>query len=281
MAIRIDLLPRYVALRRWFKRISAICVMLVGTFAAILGLIYYRDHLRLTKLKTDRENIKVFADKTDIAEAAAKSAEAEAQPMQSTVNFFVDAGRTGSERAALLDLIRRSVYNGAYIGTLDISDGKKVVFSGMIRTPDDYARFLLKLRQNAAPTGILFANLPVGSAISGWPNKSGASGNTTGGQPGGAPVGRPVGAPGTPGLPGGPGQTQTGAATSDEALYYVFDNKVDATAELRNPIVIPAVPGAAVAAPGAGGPGAMPGMPPGAPGAGPPGAPPGAPPKAP
>ena len=238
MAIRIDLLPRYVALRRWFKRILAVCLMLVSAFAAILFVIYYREQLRLSTLKTNLANVRIFADKTDAAQKAADAATTEAQPLQSNVNFLVDAGRSGPERAALLDLIRRYVYNGAVVGSLDISDGKIAKFSGMVRTPDDYARFLLNLRQGTVPVGILFAGSVDGGGIVGWPNSSGTS-TAPGATPGAKPA--PVPAP-------APGQPQTGTPTVDTTRFAVFPNNVTATATLRDPIVVPSAPGEMAAA---------------------------------
>jgi len=253
MAIRIDLLPRYVALKRWFKRIMAVCLMLVGAFAAILFVIYYREQLRLATLRTNLANVKVFADKTDAAKTAADAAIAQAQPLQSSVNFLVDAGRSGPERAAQLDLIRRYIYNGAVVGTLDLSDGKTAKFSGMVRTPDDYARFVLNLRRGTTPTGILFATLPVSSGISGWPNRSGGATTTTPGQP--APPVTPVPAPGQP---------QTGVPPLDTIKYIVFPNNITASGDLRDPVTVPIPPGetAAAAAPGAPGAPGVPAPPP-------------------
>ena len=175
MAIRIDLLPKYVAMRRWFKRILAVCLMLVSTFAAVLFVIYYREQLLLQTLKTNLANVRVLADKADAAQKAADASTSDSLPLQSNVNFLVDAGRSGTERAALLDLIRRYVYNGAVIGTVDISDGRVAKFSGMVRNPDDYARFLLNLRRGTVPVGILFSKPADGGGIQGWPNSSGTT----------------------------------------------------------------------------------------------------------
>lgn len=251
MAIRIDLLPRYVALQRWFKRILAVCLMLMSTFAAVLFLLYYREQLRLATLKTNVANVRIFADKTDAAQKAADAAITQAKPLQSGVDFLVDAGRTGPERAALLDLIRRYIYNGAVVGSLDISDGKTAKFSGMVQTPDDYARFLLNLRRGTVPVGILFSTLPGSSGILGWPNRSGATTTTPAapGQPAPAATPAPV-----------PGQPQAGAPPVDALRYKVFPNTIQATAELREPVVVPVAPGETAAAAGA--PGAL-----GAPGA--------------
>ena len=105
MAIRIDLLPRYVVLRRWFKRILLACLSLVSAFAAILFVLYYREQLRLQTLKVNRDAYEKIAKEAERAQSAAKSKEDEAKPFQDNVNFFVDAGRTGPERAALLDTV--------------------------------------------------------------------------------------------------------------------------------------------------------------------------------
>lgn len=252
MAIRIDLLPKYVAMRRWFKRILAVCLMLVSAFAAVLFVIYYREQLYLQTLKTNLANVRIFADKADAAQKAADASIQESLPLQSNVNFLVDAGRSGTERAALLDLIRRYVYNGAVIGTVDISDGRTAKFSGMVRNPDDYARFLLNLRRGAMPVGILFSKPADGGGILGWPNSSGTTGTTTGTTPTAAPIPAPA-----------PGQPQTGNTAVDATRYYIFPNNITATAELRDPIIVPTAPGetagTAAATPGAPG---VPGPPP-------------------
>lgn len=244
MAIRIDLLPKYVAMRRWFKRILAVCLMLVSTFAAVLFVIYYREQLLLQTLKTNLANVRVLADKADAAQKAADASTSDSLPLQSNVNFLVDAGRSGTERAALLDLIRRYVYNGAVIGTVDISDGRVAKFSGMVRNPDDYARFLLNLRRGTVPVGILFSKPADGGGIQGWPNSSGTTAITT------------AGATPTPAPAATPGQAQTGNTAVDATRYYVFPNNITATAELRDPIIIPLAPGETAAAATQGTPGA-------------------------
>jgi hypothetical protein len=243
MAIRIDLLPRYVGLRRWFKRILLACVALVGAFAAILFILFYREQLRLQTLKQNRDAYQKVATMADNAQAAAKKATDEAQPLQDTVNFFVDAGRTGPERAALLDTVHRYIYTGAVISVLDISDGQTVKFTTMVKTPDEYANFLNNLRRGTAPAGILFADLPSGAGIPGYGNAA-----TTG------QIGQPA-AQATP-APGA-----EGAAPGLSVPYVVFPLTINASGKQREAVVIPTEPGAAAAAPAAGQPGA-PGTPP-------------------
>jgi hypothetical protein len=262
MAIRIDLLPGYVGLKRWFKRIAAVCALLIVGVAAVLYLLFYKEQLDLQTLQTNRDNIKRYADMADSAAKAATAATTKAKPLQDAVAFMVDAGRTGAERAALLDLVRRYVYVNAVVGAIDLSDGQNAKMTVLVKNPDEYSRFLLNLRRGATPTGVLFADLPSGSGITGWPNVSGGAGGG-----GTAPA-----AGGEAGAPGG--GTQAGAKATDQntLMQKIYNNKIDVSAKLREPVVIPVPPGAAAApAGGAGGPGA-PGAPPEAPPAAPPAA---------
>jgi hypothetical protein len=239
MAIRIDLLPRYVGLRRWFKRLLVACLSLVGAFAAVLFVLYYREQLRLQTLKENRDAYQKVATMADDAQSAAKKATSEAQPFQDTVNFFVNAGRTGPERAALLDTIHRYIYTGAVISSLDISDGQTVKFTAMVKTPDEYANFLNNLRRGTAPAGILFTDLPAGTGIPGY-----NSGATTTGQ-NGQTAAQPT-----------PTGGATGGTAPQSVPYVVFPLTINASGKLLNPVVVPTEPGAAAPAPTEGQPGA-------------------------
>lgn len=262
MAIRIDLLPGYVGLKRWLKRIAAVCALLVVGFAAVLFVLYYKEQLELQTLQTNRDNIKKYADMADTAAKKATDATTQAKPFQDAVGFLVDAGRTGSERAALLDLVRRYVYANAVVGAIDLSDGQTAKMTVLVKNPDEYAKFLLNLRRGTTPTGVLFADLPSGSGINGWPNVSGGGSSGGGGGAGAGAAPMPGGAPG---MPGGGFQTNTNTNDKDKdpnaLMQKIFNNKIDVTAKLREPVVIPSPPGAAASpAGGAGGPGG-PGMP--------------------
>jgi hypothetical protein len=242
MAIKIDLLPGYVGLRRSFKRVLAVCAGLVTLVMAVLAVLYYRDYQRLEKLKQDVENIEVFAKRTEAAEGAATAATTEAAPIKASVDFMADASKTGPERAAVVDLVRRYVYSGAVVSTLDLSDGQNAKFTATVRSPDDYARFVLALRKGSKEElGPLFEGLPVANGVPGFPNN------------------RPFPLP------------QTISYTPQPI---VFPLRVDATGKLQNALTVPVEPGAAPAA----APGGPEGM--GPDGMGPGGMPPDAPPPA-
>jgi len=227
MTIKIDLLPAYVGMRRWFKRALIFCVSLITVVGAVLFVFYYQGEQRLNKIKTDLANIKPVADQKRAAEASRDKANTEAAPYKATVDFIVDAGQSGPGRAALLDLIRRWIYEGALVKSIDISDGTVMKMNLALNKPDEYAQFLGILRK-AGPnpldptrSGPLFKDLASASGIPGFGS-------------GGAPA---------------PPVTETAGLT--------FPLNITAQASLLNPVVVPVEPGAAAAAgaPGAGGPG--------------------------
>jgi hypothetical protein len=129
----------------------------------------------------------------------------------------------------LLDLFNPYLYHGSVVSQIDLSDGKTAVIQAMVKTPDDYARFITNLRQGTAPTGPLFAKLPVGTN----------------------------GVPGFPKLKSE--TTQTGGNSNTQLSMVVFPLTVEVKGDLLNPVTIPVAPGAAPAATAGGG--GEPGMP--------------------
>lgn len=218
MAIKIDLLPGYVGLRRWFKRVLLACLAVVGLVAGILYLLYYRDQQRLLALQADLENIKRVEAMTLAADTAKAAAESQGAPIKLVVDFLADSGKTGPERAALIDLTRRYVYERAVVSSIDLSDGATVRLTAAVESPDDYARFLLALRKGSAQEqGPLFANPPTANGVPGFPE------------------GRPIPPPTT---------------VSYVPQPLSFPISANATGPLKNPVVVPAEPGTAAAAPG-------------------------------
>lgn len=216
MAIKIDLLPGYVGLRRWFKRVLLACLAVVALVAGVLYLLYYRDQQRLATLKEDLENIKRVESLTVAADNAKTAAESEAAPIKSVVDFLADAGKTGPERAALIDLTRRYIYERAVIRSIDLSDGATVRLTAAVESPDAYARFLLALRKGSADQqGFLFSTPPTANGVPGFPE------------------GRPIPPP-------------TNVSYVPQPLP--FPLSVQANGPLKNPVVVPPEPGTAAAA---------------------------------
>lgn len=239
MAIRIDLLPGSVMLQRRFQQLIAASVLLVAGTAAILFLVYYKNHQKLEKYTADAEAIEKYAQQTETANTATDTLKTETQPMQTAVNFMSDASKTGPERAALLDLIRSYIYyaprGGAIVQAMDISDGQTLKLNATVRTPDDYSRFLLKLRQGSTDKGgPLFDGLPVSKGINGFPPPlAGKNGTVT----------TPAAGSGT--------QGQAAQIAPGENIM-VLPNTIDATAKLKHPIVLPPDPVGGGTATGAG-----------------------------
>ena len=170
MSIKIDLLPGYVPLRRTFRRVLGGLGLLFLIVAASIGLIYMADERRLEKLRADVEAIEPFATKATETQAEADRIIAETVPVKSVVDFMADASKTGPERAAALDLMRRYVYAGAVVSEIDMSTGTAATIRATVRTPDEYARMLYALRNGSAEeNGPLFTGLPVGTGVPGFP----------------------------------------------------------------------------------------------------------------
>lgn len=234
MAIKIDLLPGYVGLRRVRKAISWSAAFLIGGTAGVLFLVYYKGQQQLDVLNTNLESVEANASAAEKAQKAATAATTDAAPVATLVEFLTAASRTGAERAALLDLTSHYIYNGAVINSIDLSDGTKAVINATVKTPEDYKTLLLTLRQGSKTNGgLLFAEDAKTSMVT-------ASGVE------GFPKGR---APGvvTPG---------------EQPIKIEFPLSINIVGVLLNPVKLPVEPGGAGAAPAEGGPQGAPPTPP-------------------
>lgn len=221
MSIKIDLLPGYINLQRWFKNWLLIALAALLLTGAALYLLYYQGQQTLEVTKKDLENIEPFAKRAEETERTTTAAQAEAAPIEANVKFLVSAGKTGAERAALIDLVRRYIYSGAVVSLIDMSDGQNVTVNATVRDPEEYLRFVLALREGSATNnGLLFAADPrtqsvVPSGIGGFPNSQFIEP-----QP----------------LPGQPART------------YQYPLSVTAVGKLKDPVVVPSEAAAAPAA---------------------------------
>ena len=168
--LKIDLLPEYVALERRFWRVLLAGVLLLLLVAVGLGLHHLTNIRRQEKLAADIAGIQPTANLTTAATTAAANATAANLPVQTVVDFLASASKTGAERAALLDLTRRYIYDGAVVSLVDFTDGQTIQFRATVRTPDEYANFLLALRKGTeSERGPLFSALPAANGIPGYP----------------------------------------------------------------------------------------------------------------
>lgn len=171
MAIKIDLLPAYVQLRKKFHRTLAWCIAFTGLVAGGLLMALHQRKLELQTAQTNLVAAQAVAAKTTAAKSGAEKATADAAPYISAVNFMTGASKTGPQRAALIDLIRRAIDIDAVVSSIDVSNGQTVVIKATVRNPDEYARFLLNLRR-ASDTegGTLFKGLPTATGPGGFAN---------------------------------------------------------------------------------------------------------------
>lgn len=240
MSVKIDLLPPYVKLRAQRRLWSKIAPLLLALVALALGYAYYQMQNNVRLVREAHEALAERETRTTAAEAATTKAKTAAAPLQSAVKFMVDAGKTGPERAVLINIIRNYIYEGADVSSINIMDGRTVTIVASVESPDEYANFLYRLRQGSVSNnGTLFAADPKSNAV------------TVANVP----------------VPGGPNETFIRPAPGFAPVPVIYPLTVTTIGILKDPITIPNESGAATtAAAGAGGPGGltttmMPGMP--------------------
>lgn len=178
MAIKIDLLPGHVKQRRNLELAIAASVLtlaLVGT-----GLAMALD-AKKKDLATAQQNLQVataISAQTTAAQTAEDTAVASAKPFKDTITFMLTAGKSGPQRAALLNQVRQYIYIDTVVQTIDLSDGQNAVVEASVKNPNQYAQFLFNLRRAGPPpvgttttdAGPLFALAPKASGVGGFNN---------------------------------------------------------------------------------------------------------------
>ena len=157
MAIKIDLLPSYIIWRKRLKYTIAIAVAGLSLWTGGLLLVLHSKQLELETAKVNSASIKSVASKATDADTATATAVSAAASYNNTNNFMLASCKTGSERAALLNLITKYIDENSVVKSIDISDGKNVTIVATVSTPNEYAQFLLQLRK---ATGVVFNGDP-------------------------------------------------------------------------------------------------------------------------
>lgn len=179
MAIKIDLLPGYVGLRRKLKWALLGSFVVVTAVGSVLYLLLYQKQGQVEVAKQNLEMWKPIAAQATSVAKEASDKDASLANIQSTVLFFGDATQTGPRRAAVVDLIRRYIMPDALVSSIDISDGKNVTIVASVADSDDYSRLLINLRQGtmpnppgskpAPPLPYVWQTTPVASGVPGYP----------------------------------------------------------------------------------------------------------------
>jgi len=157
MAIKIDLLPASVGLRKTFNRLLSASLLSLGLLLAALTLVYHSQQLELQTAQTNLAVATAVAAQTTKADSATSTANNARAGFDAANSFMLASSKTGTERSALVNFIRQYIYENSVVKSIDITDGKTVTIIATVTTPDEYAQFLVRLR-NA--TGVLFNGNP-------------------------------------------------------------------------------------------------------------------------
>ena len=189
MAIKIDLLPGYVRLRRVLKWALLGSFVIVTAVGSVLFVLYNQKKNEVTVAKDNLLMWQPIAkDATDVG-AAATAKDASLATLQSTVQFFADATQTGPRRAVVVDLVRRYIMSNALVSSVDISDGKNVTIVASVTDSQNYSDLLLNMRRgtlNQLPLSdipYVWKALPKASGIPGYPLPNVPIPNVTGNEP--------------------------------------------------------------------------------------------------
>jgi len=190
MAIKIDLLPGYVRLRRILKWSAGIAFVIVTALGSVLYVFYEKTRNELTVANQNVDTWQAAATLATTVETEANAKVASLAPLTDTVAFFANATQTGPRRATAVDLIRRYIMPDALVSSIDISNGRNVTIVASVADSDAYGRLLLNLRQGtqgnpvAPALPFVWKTLPMASGVPGYPlpapTAPGATGSATG-----------------------------------------------------------------------------------------------------
>ena len=178
MAIKIDLLPGHVKQRHNLQLAIAASVLALALVGTGLAMALDAKQKELLTAKQDLAVVTDIAAKTTAAQEAQTAAETAAKPVNDTLAFLLFAGKTGPQRAALLNQVRQYIYTDTVVNSIDLSDGQNAIVKGTVKDPVEYARFLFNLRRAGPPAaneattdaGPLFAAAPKASGVGGFNN---------------------------------------------------------------------------------------------------------------
>lgn len=157
MAIKIDLLPGYVKLTKKFRFTITAAIVGLALWTGGLLLTYHSKQLELKTAEQNRDVVKVLADQTTAVTTATSNTLAATAGYDAFNQFALASTKSGSERAALLNLISRYINERSVVKSIDVSDGTNVIIVATVSSPDQYIQFLLDLRK---ARGVVFATDP-------------------------------------------------------------------------------------------------------------------------
>lgn len=246
MSIKIDLLPGYIRLRKIFKRWLQIGLASLALTGGLLYAINTRQQQKLQVVTANATALNARATEIEKINTDAQTVSDALGATRSANGFFVDASKTGAQRAALLDQVRRYIYGRVQVQSLDLgtTDGSTVRMKVSIPTPDDYAEFIRQIRF-AELDGFFVPGSAKGSGIPTY-NNGVPSESTSANAPGSGAPGFGVSRGGPPN--GQPLVQQT--STGPEQRSFPIVANIDA--RLVTPVTVPIPPGVAAPAAGAG-----------------------------
>lgn len=167
MATKIDLLPEYVKLTKRLRLTVGLAIVGLSLWTGGLLLTYHSKQLELQTAEQDRNVVQALASQTDAAQQAKVTADGTSAGYKAANSFMLLSCKSGSERAALINLLSKYIYRDSVVKSIDISNGQTVNITATVATPDDYYQFIDYMRRG---TGVVFQADPKFSGVGGFAN---------------------------------------------------------------------------------------------------------------
>ncbi|HCA48174.1 MAG TPA: hypothetical protein DEP45_12730 [Armatimonadetes bacterium] len=248
--LRIDLLPRQIAIARTNKLLIALIIALLLVELGVLGAMLMGVKGRIATTSAELERVTKIADEVTKLEGEVTQKEGELAPIQAKVDFVDEADRSGEQYWDRFHEINEYIYENAQMTRFSITGTSSVNFTVVVGDTTDAARFVLNIVHCPALSNVSVSGLPPGVSIEGAGGAMGGGFQPMAGMEPGMEPGI------DPGMEPGMGAGMGGATPQASATGEIT---LDITATLTEPVSVPA-PGGGGAAAGAPG---MPGMEPG------------------
>lgn len=258
--LRIDLLPRQIAIARTNKILVALIIVLLVAELAALGIMYMGIRGEQSRVAEELEKTTKVADEVRKLESEISSKEADLKPIQDKIDFIEDANKSGEQYWDRFHEINKYIYENARMTRFSLTGGNSVNFTVVVSDTTEAARFVLNLVHSPALANVSVSGLPAGVSIEGAGGAGGGGFQPMGGEMGMEPGMEPgMGEPGMePGMGGPMGGGPAPQATAEG------DITLNVTASLTEGVSEPAPSGGGGAGGAGGGIGGMPpGMDPG------------------
>ncbi|NLO05520.1 MAG: hypothetical protein GX131_06775 [candidate division WS1 bacterium] len=165
--LRIDLLPRSIAIARTNKIVIALIIVLLLLEVVALGAMLLAVRGQRARTEAELAEVTVVANQVRDLQAQISSKEADLAPIQAKIDFVDEANASGEQYWDRFYAINEYIYEKAQVTRFSITMPDQVNFDVIVGDTTETARFVLNLTMCPAITNLSVSGLPAGVSIEG------------------------------------------------------------------------------------------------------------------